>query len=134
MKNGPQLKSRRASLAVDDKLARLEAVNEWTEEPAQAQAEAVAQSPHQEAQKPPEAPTSLPAKPVEEDDPWAAVRALVGPEVQASFRLPAEVHSQLKIAVAMLNDKKVTMTQVIVKGILDQTAFIHARLEAKKKQ
>lgn len=129
---------------IDNKLARLEAVSDWTEEPAQAQAEVVKPStspevavevptPQLSLEKVAETQPATAAKPAEED-PWAVVRAITGPDKQASFRLPEEVHSRLKIAVAMLNDSKVSMTHVITKGILDQIDIIEALIEKKKKK
>lgn len=131
MSNGPQLKSRRSLQPTDSKLARLEAVSSWTEEPAADQAKVVALEATKAATEPQTTPEAAETK-EEGVDHWAAVRAIKGPDKPASFRLPEEVHSRLKIAVATLNDSKLTMTVAITQGILDQIAFIEQLIEKKK--
>lgn len=89
--------------------------------------------PKPEPEKVPEEPVAASDEP-SEDTYYAGVRAFKGPDRQASFRLPEEVHSQLKIAVATLNNSNIKMTDVITKGILDQIAVINRMIEKKKQR
>ena len=132
MSSGPQLKSRRLLQPIDNKLARLDAVSAWTEEPAQAQAESVTEQPLKRSvtqQEVVEPPTPQPApENSAKGRSWASKEKEANATIQASFRITIAMHNRLKKAVQRL-DNGTTMTDVIIQGIEAELSAIEAYLD-----
>ena len=137
MSNGPQLKSRRSLQPTDNKLARLEAVSNWTEEPAQDQAQVIKKE--DEALKssvrvaePSEVLTPGPVREnARKSRSWTGKSKKVVVATQMSFRLPLALKERMEDALYRLNDGT-NMTDLIVQGLEAEVAAIEAFLAGEK--
>ena len=132
-----QLKSRRQSdQLAQERLARLNSVDQWTEEPARAQAAALAQPPGEPAVETAEEP------PVAAKTPVTVKRGSAGGSTQAApiqqnaeanehmlvttFRIPASLHTELKFVAGSIPGE--SMTSILVRVLSAEVEVLRKRI------
>ena len=120
MNNGqPKLRTRPPSGDQASTLARLERLNDWTEEPARAVAASIGAAPREAAPEAPEAAPG-PAKPARKtsgDHPWSDKPS--DHYVQMNVRIPADLYAKLRWLGSTTYDSSMTK---IVTDSLQKTA------------